>query len=202
MRINKYRYFFSFIDAQEKWLNNMASLGYRLIDTKKLKYEFETSNANEYEYCLEFVGNKSNKQINEYKLFLEQMGYNVFTKNINLNYSIGKISWRPYSRGIGQIATSPGNFNKEILIIEKKRDGKPFNIYSNYEDLINYYKPFRNINLYLLIIDLIMLAFICTYSFNLFGIIVLLLIAVFLIIQSYRYMSKINEYKKFNKINE
>ncbi len=202
MRIKKYRYFFSFIDAQEKWLNNMASLGYRLIDTKKLKYEFETSNANEYEYCLEFVGNKSSKQIDEYKLFLEQMGYNVFTKNINLNYSIGKISWRPYSRGIGQIATSPGNFNKEILIIEKKRDGKPFNIYSNYEDLINYYKPFRNMNLYLLIIDLIMLAFICTYSFNLFGIIVLLLIAVFLIIQSYRYMSKINEYKKFNKINE
>lgn len=202
MRIKKYRYFFSFIDAQEKWLNNMAGLGYRLIDTKKLKYEFEESNTNEYEYCLEFIGNKSNKQINEYKLFLEQMGYNVFTKNINLNYSIGKISWRPYSRGIGQIATSPGSFNKEILIIEKKRDGKPFNIYSNYEDLINYYKPFRNMNLSLLIIDLIMLAFICTRSFNTFGIIVLLLIAVFLIIQSYRYMSKINEYKKFNKINE
>lgn len=202
MIIKKYRYFFSFIDAQEKWLNNMASLGYRLIDTKKLKYEFETSNINEYEYCLEFVGNKSNKQIDEYKLFLEQMGYNVFTKNINLNYSIGKISWRPYSRGIGQISTSPGNFNKEILIIEKKRDGKPFNIYSNYEDLINYYKPFRNMNLYLLIIDLLMLAFICTHSFNVFGIIALLPIAIFLIIQYYRYMSKINQYKKFNKINE
>ncbi len=202
MRIKKYRYFFSFIDAQEKWLNNMASLGYRLIDTKKLKYEFETSNINEYEYCLEFVGNKSNKQIDEYKLFLEQMGYNVFTKNINLNYSIGKISWRPYGRGIGQIATSPGNFNKEILIIEKKRDGKPFNIYSNYEDLINYYKPFRNMNLSLLIIDLLVLAFICTRYFDVFGIVVLLLIAVFLIIQSYKYMSKINEYKKFNKINE
>lgn len=202
MIIKKYRYFFSFIDAQEKWLNNMASLGYRLIDTKKLKYEFETSNTNEYEYCLEFVGNKSNKQIDEYKLFLEQMGYNVFTKNINLNYSIGKISWRPYSRGIGQISTSPGNFNKEILIIEKKRDGKPFNIYSNYEDLINYYKPFRNMSLYLLIIDLLMLAFICTHSFNVFGIIALLPIAIFLIIQYYRYMSKINQYKKFNKINE
>lgn len=202
MRIKKYRYFFSFIGAQEKWLNNMASLGYRLIDTKKLKYEFEESNINEYEYYLEFVGNKSNKQINEYKLFLEQMGYNVFTKNINLNYSIGKISWRPYGRGIEQFATSPGNFNKEILIIEKIRDGKPFNIYSNYEDLINYYKPFRNMSLYLLIIDLLILAFIYTRYFNIFTIIVLLLIAIFLIIQLYRYMLKINEYKKNSKINE
>ncbi len=202
MTIMKYKYFFSFIGAQEKWLNHMASRGYRLIDTTKLKYKFEVCNNNQYEYCLEFVGNKSIKEINEYKLFLEQMGYNVFTKNINLNYSIGKIRWRPYGSGLGQIATSPGNFNKEILIIEKKRDGKPFNIYSNYEDLINYYKPFRNICLSFLIINLLILTFICIHSYNVFVIILLLFITIFLVIQLCRYTLKISKYKKLNKINE
>ncbi len=202
MTIKKYRYFFSFISAQEKWLNHMASHGYRLIDTTKLKYEFEICNHNEYEYCLEFVGNKSIKEIHEYKLFLEQMDYNVFTKNINLNYSIGKIRWRPYGSRMGQIAISPGNFNREILIIEKKRDGKPFNIYSNYEDLINYYKPFRNICLSFLIINLLILTFIYIHSYNVLGIILLLFIAIFLVIQLCRYTLKISKYKRLNKINE
>ena len=40
-------------------------------------------------------------------------------KNINLNHSIGKVRWRPFAGKYGQIATSPGNFNKELLIVEK-----------------------------------------------------------------------------------
>ena len=44
--------------------------------------------------------------------------YKVFYKNINLNYSIGKVRWRPFAGKYGRIATSPGNFNKELLIVE------------------------------------------------------------------------------------
>ena len=36
-----YRFFGSFLIAQERWLNKMADKGYRLIRTEKLLYEFE-----------------------------------------------------------------------------------------------------------------------------------------------------------------
>ena len=49
---------------------------------------------------------------------LEEKGYKVFYKNINLNYSIGKVRWRPFAGKYGRIATSPGNFDKELLIVE------------------------------------------------------------------------------------
>lgn len=206
MRIKKYRYFFIFLTAQENWLNKMASNGYRLINTTKIAYEFETCVRDEYEYCIEYIGNKSYKNIVNYQSFIEQMGYKTFTKNININYSYGKICWRPTGKGLGQLSTSPGSYNKELLIIEKKKDGKPFNIYSNYQDLINYYSPLRNICITFLILDLLLL-FCCIPSisiipFNLFLIVILLFIAAFTTLQIGIYTSKINKYKKLNKTNE
>ena len=41
MSKKKYRYFFSFLEGQERWLNKMAGEGYRLVRTAKLMYEFE-----------------------------------------------------------------------------------------------------------------------------------------------------------------
>ncbi len=198
MKFKKYRYFFSLFETQEKWLNKMSSKGYRLINTTKLTYDFEPCDNNEYEYCIEFTAHKSNKSIDEYKDFLEQMGYKVYTKNININYSFGKIVWRPYGKGKGQIATNPGSYNKELLIIEKKKDGKPFNIYSNYEDLINYYKPLRNMCLFFLVFDLIMLTLSCISSIfmiplNVFEKILLSSISILLIIPISKYNSKTNE---------
>ncbi len=39
--MKKYRFFGSLLDTQEKWLNKMASYGFRLVRVNKLLYEFE-----------------------------------------------------------------------------------------------------------------------------------------------------------------
>ncbi|WFA09363.1 DUF2812 domain-containing protein [Tissierella sp. Yu-01] len=139
-----YRFFGGFLDTQENWLNKMAQKGYRLIRTGKMTYDFKECQSGEYQYAIEFVAQQSFKSEKEYRTFLEELGYKVFYKNINLNFSIGKIKWRPYGRGMGQISTNPGNYNKELFIVEKKNDGKPFNLHTTNYDKASYYKPLRN----------------------------------------------------------
>ena len=97
----------------------------------------------EYEYAVEFVGDKSYLMQRTIAKYLEGMGFRTFTKNINLNFSYGKVRWRPYAKGMGQIATSPGGFNRELLIVEKKRDGKPFEMHTDVHDKLDAYKSVR-----------------------------------------------------------
>jgi hypothetical protein len=139
-----YRYFNGFLDTQEKWLNKMAHKGLRLIGTGKLYYDFEPCTADEYQYCVEFTAHRSYKNEQDYRRFLEDLGYHVFYKNINWNYSIGKVTFRPYGHGKGKIATKPGNYDKELFIIEKKNDGQPFVLHTLFSDKAAYYKPVRN----------------------------------------------------------
>lgn len=138
-----FRYFFDFLDGQEKWLNSMAARGYRLKKCGKLSYTFEECMPNKYEYAIEFVGDKSYSKAREYRDFLESLGYRSFTKNINLNFSYGKLRWRPYAKGMGQIAASPGGFNRELLILEKTRDGKPFDLHTDICDKLRIYRSVR-----------------------------------------------------------
>jgi hypothetical protein len=138
------RYFFDFVDGQEKWLNEMAASGFRLVHCGKLAYKFEQCAPDEYQYCVEFVGEKSYSKHKDYKQFLEGLGYRVITKNINLNWSIGKARFRPWSEGSGKIATSPGVYNKELFIVEKRNDGKQFALHTDTEDLAAQFKKVRN----------------------------------------------------------
>lgn len=139
--MKKYFFFGSFLSAQEKWLNKMASKGYRLVRTEKLMYEFEECQPNEFQYHVEFIGEKSKEHAEEYKHFLEdEMGYRVMYKNINLNYSVGKVRYRPWAEKGGRIATNSTTFNRELLIVEKENDEKPFNLHTSYDDMISYYK--------------------------------------------------------------
>lgn len=124
--MRKYRYFGALLDTQEKWLNNMASKGYRLVRVDKLLYEFEECKPDSYTYKIDFVASKSKSNSEDYKKFLEGLGYKVFYKNINLNYSIGKIRVRPWAEKGGRIASKRGTFNKELLVVEKQTDGTPF----------------------------------------------------------------------------
>ena len=80
------------------------------------------------------------------------MGYKVFYKNINLNYSVGKVRWRPWAEKGGRIATNKTTFNRELLIVEKENDGKPFELHTSYEDKEKYYSSLRNPWLSMLII--------------------------------------------------
>ena len=87
-----YRFFGGLLTVQKNWLNKMAEKGYRLIRTGKLLYEFEKCKPGQVQYCVEFIGQKSKANAEDYHDFLEEMGYSVFYKNINLNYSVGKFA--------------------------------------------------------------------------------------------------------------
>jgi len=153
-----FRYFFDFIEGQEKWLNKMAKKGYRLKKCGKMVYVFESCRPDEYDYAVEFVADKSYVESKNYRQFLESMGFRTFTKNINLNFSFGKARWRPYAKGMGQVATSPGGFNKELLIVERIRDGKPFELHTDLDDLISSYRAFRNSYLWAVMCSIVLVA--------------------------------------------
>lgn len=129
-----FRYFFDFTDGQQKWLNDMAAKGWRLIKCSQLTYDFESCIPGEYEYAVEFVADKSYSKSKDYKSFLETMGYKTFYKSINVGISIGKVKWRPWGEGAGQISTAPGSFQKELLLVEKRNDGKPFELHTDLTD--------------------------------------------------------------------
>lgn len=78
-----YRFFGGLLTVQKNWLNKMAEKGYRLIRTGKLLYEFEKCKPGQVQYCVEFIGQKSKANAEDYHDFLEEMGYSVFYKNIN-----------------------------------------------------------------------------------------------------------------------
>ena len=139
-----YRFFGGLLTAQENWLNKMSEKGYRLIRTGKLLYEFEECKPGQFQYCVEFIGQKSKENAQNYHDFLEEMGYSVFYKNINLNYSVGKVRWRPWAEKGGRITTNATTFNRELLIVEKENNGKPFELHTSYEDKESYYSNLRN----------------------------------------------------------
>lgn len=141
------RYYAGFITAQEKWLNKMSAEGWRLMKTGKLTYDFERCEPGEYEYKVEFAAYMSWNKEKDYMAFLEETGYRVMTKNINISASVGKVRWRPYGQGAGQIATAPGGINRELIIIEKKADGNPFELHTSNADKAAYFSRLRNANL-------------------------------------------------------
>lgn len=143
-----FRYFLNFIDGQERWLNGMAQRGFRLKTCGKALYVFDECEPNEYEYIVEIVGELSDSKARDYQKYLEGMGFRTFTKNINLNFSFGKVRWRPYAKGMGQIASTLGSYNKELLILEKRKDGKPFDLHTNLKDKLNAYKTVRRLYIY------------------------------------------------------
>lgn len=135
--MKQFRYFGALMDTQEQWLNKMVSKGFRLVHVNKLSYEFEECLPDAYTYKIDFVASKSKSDSEDYKKSLEGLGYTVFYKNINLNYSIGKIRFRPWADKGGRVATNMGGtFNKELMIVEKKTDGKPFVLHNDLADKI------------------------------------------------------------------
>ena len=151
MRKRCYRFFGGLLTVQANWLNKMSKKGYRLVRTGKVLYEFEECIQNQVQYCVEFIGEKSKNQAKDYHDFLEDMNYNVFYKHINLNYSFGKVRWRPWAETGGRIAANNTTLNRELLIVEKANDGKPLELHTSYEDKEKYYSRLRNPCLFMLI---------------------------------------------------
>jgi len=204
-----FRYFFDFLDGQEKWLNSMAEQGYRLKKCGRMTYTFDECNPNEYEYAVEFIGDKSYSKGKDYRRYLEGLGFRTFTKNINLNFSYGKIKWRPYAKGMGQIATSPGGFNEELLILEKKRDGKPFELHTDVRDKLDTYKTVRRAYVWadLLLFGLAAITFVpgsSSVSIPMTWVIraVMLFFGILFAIPTVKYLSLVNQLKKESKTFE
>ncbi|NLL29598.1 MAG: DUF2812 domain-containing protein, partial [Clostridiales bacterium] len=115
-----------------------------------------------------------------------------------------KGKWRPWAKLSGQIATSPGGYNKELLILEKRRDGKEFEVHTDLNNLIEYYYPIRNMYLFtsaLLAMLLMLNQFTETLLSKIFiGLIAV--IALYLIMIAIKYLKIIKNYRKRSKIYE
>lgn len=145
----RYRYFWSLLGAQARWLDKMADRGLRLVRTEKLLYEFEPCDPGEYRYCVEFAAHLSREKAEDYARFLEDCGCRVWFKNVNLNWSVGKVEGRPWAEPGGRLASSATTYNRELLIVEKKNDGKPFRLHTTHEDKARYYRAQRRPALFL-----------------------------------------------------
>lgn len=139
-----WRFFGGLPELQERWLNQMACKGYRLTAVGKLSYDFAPCPPGSYQYAVTFVGHLSRPENQDYRAFLEEVGYRVFSKNANLNFSLTKLRWRPYGRGWGQLALKPGAYDKELLIVEKAQDDRPFQLQTTNADRAAYYRPLRD----------------------------------------------------------
>lgn len=134
--IRKYKIFFSVLEEQESWLNRMAEQGYRLVKTSFLTYTFEACKPSEYIYRVEVIYDKTRKQQKDYQIFLKNLGIRTITKN----YGTGQLALgKAKLSAFGKIRTSSGAVNKELLILEKKNNGEPFEVYTVKEDKIRYY---------------------------------------------------------------
>lgn len=159
--IKKIRFFLNPIEGQEKWLNEKVTEGLKLSKVGRIIYEFKKCEPNQFQYAVDYIGNKSNTQRKEYESFLDEVGVTYYERPLNIGqFSIGRVKYRPYANKGGKLATSSEMINREILILEKEHDGKPFEIYSNIGDKIQGLKDRRKLHLYLLIFILIMGVFI------------------------------------------
>ena len=192
MYIKKIRYFFAFLDLQEDWLNKMGQNGYKLVYTDKLNYSFEKTD-DIYDYKTEYIAHKSKENVDDYIDFLESLNYTIFKKNININHSIGKIKLRLFAEKGAKIATKSNTLDKELLIVYKKSDAKPFHLHTSYDDLIEYYRPVRNTWLSILLLSV----FIAVFSLIQESVIPneALLVGIMSLVPTIMYQIRINKYK-------
>ena len=149
MKKRVFRYFFNALSSQEKWLNTMSGKGFRLIETTPLDYAFEACKPNEYIYKVQFVADKTPAELTDYQAFLKDLGLTTHIKPLALGrYASHAATLRPYARGRAMFATAPGMINKEILIIEKSNDGKPFEIHTDTRDELRYNSLLLNYSLW------------------------------------------------------
>lgn len=198
-----FKVFIDAIDGQEKWINKMAAKGFRLCNTTRFFYEFEECVPLEYKYKVEFVAEKSPRALAEYRSFLSELGIQSITKAINLGkISFGQVRLRLYGEGMGKIATFPGSINSELLILEKKNDGKDFEVHTDASDVVVYYKRIRKALLQADIMLIILLIYSLSASVSI--ILKLMLAAIIMLITTgvIKYSSRIRLYKRYLRTNQ
>lgn len=165
----RYRYFWSLLGVQARWLDKMSDRGLRLVRTEKLLYEFEPCGPGEYRYCVEFVGHLSREKAEDYARFLVDCGCRVWYKNVNLNWNVGKVEARPWAEPGGRLASNATTYNRELLIVEKKNDGRPFQLHTTNEDKVRYYKAQRRPALFLFAVMAVLTAVLRSWPAGIFA---------------------------------
>ena len=141
-------YFGPMLKAQAKWLNKMALRGWRLADTGKLDYSFIPCEPGAYQYAVDFVGNLSRAHGDDYAAFLSGFGYKTWFKNVNLQWSRGKVRWNPAGEPGARIISDRTNLDRELLIVERRAEPGEFRLYTSAEDEIEVLRDMRRRSLY------------------------------------------------------
>ncbi len=144
----RYKYFGPLLMAQAKWLNRMSLRGWRLVDTGKLSYTFEPCEPGEYQYAVDFVGNMSRAHGEDYADFLAGFGYRTWFKNVNLQWSRGKVRWNPAGEPGARIISDRTTLDRELIIVERRAEAKPFTLYNSVEDELEAVRSMRSRSLY------------------------------------------------------
>lgn len=76
--MNKIKIFLNPIEGREKYINSIASQGYRLVKSGSILHEFEKTNS-DYKYAVQYIGYMTNKERKEYSEFLNNMNFKVFS---------------------------------------------------------------------------------------------------------------------------
>lgn len=129
--------------AQAKWLNKMARLGWRLADTGKLDYSFVPCEPGEYQYAVDYVGNFSREHGEDYAQFLAGCGYRTWFKNVNLQWSRGKLRWNPAGEPGARISSERTNLDRELIIVERRAEPGEFRLYTTVEDELDVLRGMR-----------------------------------------------------------
>ena len=148
MRKVIFKYFFDAIDGQQKWLNEMADQGYRLTGVTNYSFRFEACEPGTYHYDVELVTEKTYPALMRRRDILTEQGFHSFSKNMNINVSIGKAgSW---NKGNGSDLSEPANH--ELLILESKKENYTSVKITESEDIISKYRDIRAVYLFLLLL--------------------------------------------------
>lgn len=129
--------------AQAKWLNKMARRGWRLADTGKLDYSFVPCEPGEYQYAVDYVGNFSREHGEDYAQFLAGCGYRTWFKNVNLQWSCGKVRWNPAGEPGARISSERTNLDCELIIVERRAEPGEFRLYTTVEDELDVLRGMR-----------------------------------------------------------
>lgn len=111
---------------------------------EKPLYVFEECGPEQYQFRVEYIGQKSRRNAEDYRAFLEGMGYRTLFKNVNLNDSVGKVRYHPWAEKGGRIATNATPLHRELPIVEREQDGNPFALHTSLEDRAEYHGILRN----------------------------------------------------------
>lgn len=96
MTMIKRRIFINY-EKEEKWLNEMAQKGYHLVKYSLTKYTFEEGEAGKYIYRIQYVGNNTDEENEEYfqimkdsnvELITYAMNWAIFVKKQKMDHSI------------------------------------------------------------------------------------------------------------------